>query len=110
MHSKSLSITKKYAKSLLKSEGLRTDPDAVEQVIEGWNDAVRDSDEVRRSRLPGLLNAQDRLSDLYAIGYVSYIYGHTEVRLSAEVGVIPLERESQSKYDQLRLFRSPNGR
>jgi hypothetical protein len=43
-------ITRTYAKSLLKSEGPRTDSDAVEQVIEGWNDAVRDSDEVRRGR------------------------------------------------------------
>lgn len=96
-------ITKKYARSLLKSEDLRTDPDAVELCIEGWNDAACDSDEVRRNRLPGLLNAQDRLSDLYAVGYVTYIYGHTEVRLSD--GRVNLsEQEKRHKYDQLKLF------
>jgi hypothetical protein len=79
--------SKAYIRSLLKSEGLRITPDAIVMTEEGWTDAMNDTDEKRRERLPLQLKAWDRLSDLYALGYTTYVYGYTNVRMTKRVAV-----------------------
>jgi hypothetical protein len=74
--------TKAYFKSLLRSEDLRALPDDIVLVEEGWIDAMNDTDEQRRERLPGQLNAWDRLNWLPALGYITYVYGYTRVRMN----------------------------
>jgi hypothetical protein len=69
-------------------------PAAVVLVEEGWIDAMNDTDEQRRERLPRQLKAWDRLNWLPALGYITYVYGYTRVRLN----------EPQPQAVQLEMF------
>lgn len=70
--------TKKYIASLMRSELLVPRQDHVEMCQSGWKDAQSDSDKIRRACVPGLLNAWETLGDVYALGYLTFVYAYTE--------------------------------
>ncbi len=76
--------TKAYFRSLLRSEDLMTDDNAMIGVEWGWSEALNDLDERRRVKLPALWRAWEKMSDTYALGYITYVYGYTRVRMREE--------------------------
>jgi len=65
--------TKKYIKSVLESEYLIANVDAIEQCLCGWMDAVKSDEPVETARK--LQNAFNK-GDLWSIGYCTYTYGY----------------------------------
>lgn len=89
--------TKMYFRSLLMSEGLRATDDDVIYIEAGWIDALNDTNERRRQELPRAVAAYERGSDLYSLGYLTYVYGYTQIRLR-EPGPMGIEQLSLFEY------------
>lgn len=76
--------TKKYIKSLLKSEDLVCRQDQVEICQTGWLDASRDTDKMRRKHVlrmknsVGLQRWNAYAVDVYCLGYVTYVHAYTK--------------------------------
>jgi len=73
--------TKAYFRSLLQSEDLRAIDDDVIYVEDGWIDALNDDNERRKKELARVVAAYEKSGDLYSLGYLTYVYGYTQVRL-----------------------------
>lgn len=76
--------TKKYVKSLLRSEGLAQTARNVENCMIGWGEAVEGSDEERLRQLPQRITAWEgpthggmfRFPE--HLGYLTYVYAYTD--------------------------------
>ena len=73
--------TKAYFRSLLKSEGWRATDDDIIYVEDGWITALNDDNVRRKMELERVVAAYDKSGDLYSLGYLTYVYGYTQVRL-----------------------------
>lgn len=73
--------TKAYFRSLLKSEGLRATDDDIIYVEDGWTAALNDTNEQRREWLPKAVAAYEKSGNLIPLGYLTYVYGYTQVRM-----------------------------
>ena len=64
---------------------MRSTDDDIIHVEEGWIAAVNDTDEQRRLELERVVKAYESgWQDLYGLGYMTYCYGYTRVRLTKE--------------------------
>ena len=66
--------TRKYIRSVLQSEDMIANKEAIDQCLWGWLDAVKDPDRVERARRLSIRSFGR--GDLVAIGFCTYVYGY----------------------------------